>query len=107
MLEKVLRQRVVVMAPSCQSLRRVWTVPSNTGLRFLSGPAWSQGLDLMICVGPFQLGAFCGSMMMYYRVIDKLLVLIGALCKGSYPYKQNTRPVRAWLGVVSTSCVFR
>lgn len=27
----------------------------------LRGPEWSQGLDLMVLVGSFQLGPFCGS----------------------------------------------
>ena len=39
--------------PECRSSRNVWTALSDMGFDF--GCVWSQELDLMTLVGPFQL----------------------------------------------------
>jgi len=59
-IERGLHLRVVGTALSCQSSESI----GNSALRhrvWVLGPAWSQVLDSVILVGPFQLGIFCGS----------------------------------------------
>ena len=50
----------------------------------LGGPTWSQGLDLEILVGPFQLRIFCDKLQEYssdiYNVAEgKLSSVLGAV----------------------------
>ena len=47
-------------SPEGRSSRSVWTVLSDTGLT-LGGSLWSPELDLVILVGPLQLGTLHGS----------------------------------------------
>ena len=46
---------------ACQSLRSVCTVLLVIRSEFLGRPVWSQELDSMVLVGPFQLGIFSDS----------------------------------------------
>ena len=50
--------RAVGTALSCRSSRCIWMAFSDIGSDFGDGPFWSQGLDSMILMGPFQLGIF-------------------------------------------------
>lgn len=42
----------------CLALSSVGVSPWVLGL---GGAVWGQGMDLVICVSPFQVGTFCGS----------------------------------------------
>ena len=47
--------RAVGTVPSCWSLRGILKTLSDIGSDFDSGSVWSQELDLVILMGPFQL----------------------------------------------------
>ena len=54
--------REVVTAPSLPECKKHLDNTLRNMVSFLDGPVWSQELDLMILVGPFQLRIFCDSM---------------------------------------------
>ena len=54
-------------ALSCQSSKDVGTTASAIVACFLSGSAWSQELDSVILIGPFQLGIFYESVRSHFR----------------------------------------
>ena len=52
----------VVTTPSLTEFKKHLDNALRHRVWFLGGPVWSQELDSMILVGPFQLRIFCGSM---------------------------------------------
>ena len=64
---QALEQAALGMAPSCWSSRNVWTLLSDIWSDFfilfiyffcVCGPVWSQKLDSMLLMSPFQFGMF-------------------------------------------------
>ena len=77
--------RAVVMTPNCQSSRTIWRMVSKQRVGIWDHPVWSQELDLMILMGPFQLSIF----------YDMRLVL----CKNTVLSGNNIFPIallQAW-----------
>lgn len=53
--------RAAGTVPGLPELRKHLDITLRRGVWVLGGPVWSQGLDSMTLVCPFQLRTFCGS----------------------------------------------
>ena len=66
--------RMQSLHQACWSLRSIWTVLLVIWSEFLGRPVWCQELDSTILMGPFQLGIFYDSMILWKEDVGMLVV---------------------------------